>query len=168
MGVFPVFKASQANYSINSSFNLARSRAYEGPNARLKRFLRKARAKELIKIGVLGGSVSKGFGITPAANWAMLYAEYIRETYGVEVELINGSVGATVSEYMETCFLEHIPEDVDLVIIELAINDRRFEDLAMSYENLIRAIFALPKNPAIINLQVIVCPSIYSSYLTSC
>jgi len=65
--------------------------------------------------------------------------------------LINGSVGATVSEYMETCFQEHIPEDVDLVVIELAINDRRMECLAKSYENLIRALRVLP---TIINLQV--------------
>lgn len=153
MGLFTALKASQANHPI-SSLNLARSRAYEGPNARLKRVLRKARSKQPIKIGVIGGSVSKGLGVTPSENWSKLYADYIRETYDVEVELINGSVGATVSEYMETCFIEHIPEDVDLVIIELAINDRRFETLAMSYENLIRAIFALPKHPAIINLQV--------------
>ncbi|KIK64252.1 hypothetical protein GYMLUDRAFT_241433 [Collybiopsis luxurians FD-317 M1] len=136
------------------SFNLARSRAYEGPNAQLKRVLRKARSKQPIKIGILGGSVSMGLGVTPATNWATLYAEYIRDTYGVEVELINGSVGATTSEYMETCLLEHIPEDVDLVFIELAINDRRFESLAVAYENLIRAVWELPNRPAIINVQI--------------
>ncbi|KAJ3985709.1 hypothetical protein F5890DRAFT_1552916 [Lentinula detonsa] len=146
------------------SFNLARSRAYEGPNARLKRVLRKLRSGQKIKIGIIGGSVSKGHGLTDRRNnWSHIYAEYIRETFAsstssdvanVEVELINGSVGATVSEYMETCFREHIPEDVDLVIIELAINDQRLEGLAKGYENLIRAIFALPLRPAIINVQI--------------
>ncbi|KAJ4470801.1 hypothetical protein J3R30DRAFT_1122654 [Lentinula aciculospora] len=146
------------------SFNLARSRAYEGPNARLKRVLRKLRSGQKIKIGIIGGSVSKGHGLTDRRlNWSHIYAEYIRETFArstsadpanVEVELINGSVGATISEYMETCFREHIPEDVDLVIIELAINDQRLERLAKGYENLIRAIFALPLKPAIINVQI--------------
>ncbi|KAF5378937.1 hypothetical protein D9757_008717 [Collybiopsis confluens] len=137
------------------AYNLARSRAYEGPNAQLKRVLRKARlTKGPIKIGILGGSVSLGLGVTPATNWATLYAAYIRDTFDVEVELINGSVGATTSEYMETCLMEHIPEDVDLVIIELAINDRRFESLAVAYENLIRAVWELPKKPAIINVQI--------------
>ncbi|KAJ3798564.1 hypothetical protein GGU11DRAFT_723053 [Lentinula aff. detonsa] len=146
------------------SFNLARSRAYEGPNARLKRVLRKVRSGQKIKIGIIGGSVSKGHGLRDRRhNWSHIYAEYIRETFAtstssdpdnVEVELINGSVGATVSQYMETCFREHIPEDVDLVIIELAINDQRLEFLAKGYENLIRAIFALPQQPAIINIQV--------------
>ncbi|KAJ3723604.1 hypothetical protein DFJ43DRAFT_648958 [Lentinula guzmanii] len=140
------------------SFNLARSRAYEGPNARLKRVLRKLHSGQKIKIGIIGGSVSGGHGLRDyRTNWSSLYAQYIRETFSpenVEVELINGSVGATVSDYMETCLLEHIPEDVDLVVIELAINDMRLEQLAMGYENLIRAIFALPKQPAIINLQI--------------
>ncbi|GAW09144.1 capsule structure designer protein [Lentinula edodes] len=146
------------------SFNLARSRAYEGPNARLKRVIRKLRSGQKIKIGIIGGSVSKGHGLTDRRhNWSHIYAEYIRETFAkstssdaanVEVELINGSVGATVSEYMETCFSEHIPKDVDLVIIELAINDQRLDVLAKGYENLIRAIFALPLRPAIINVQV--------------
>ncbi|KAJ3805717.1 hypothetical protein F5876DRAFT_69563 [Lentinula aff. lateritia] len=140
------------------SFNLARSRAYDGPNARLKRVLRKLRSGQKIKIGIIGGSVSAGHGLPDhRLNWSYLYAQYIRETFGsdnVEVELINGSVGATVSDYMETCFLEHITEDVDLVIIELAINDMRLEKLAMGYENLIRAVFALPNRPAIVNLQI--------------
>ncbi|KAJ3829210.1 hypothetical protein F5880DRAFT_548975 [Lentinula raphanica] len=140
------------------SFNLARSRAYEGPNARLKRVLRKLRSGQKIKIGIIGGSVSGGHGLGDSrTNWSYLYAQYIRETFApenVEVELINGSVGATVSDYMETCFLEHIPEDVDLVVIELAINDMRLEQLAVGYENLIRAIFALPNQPAIVNLQI--------------
>ncbi|KAJ3805715.1 hypothetical protein F5876DRAFT_81473 [Lentinula aff. lateritia] len=131
------------------SFNLARSRAYEGPNARLKRVIRKLRSGQKIKIGIIGGSVSKGHGLTDRRhNWSHIYAEYIRETFAkstssdaanVEVELINGSVGAT---------------DVDLVIIELAINDQRLDVLAKGYENLIRAIFALPLRPAIINVQV--------------
>ncbi|KAJ4470799.1 hypothetical protein J3R30DRAFT_3530589 [Lentinula aciculospora] len=146
------------------SFNLARSRAYEGPNTRLKRVIRKVRSGQKIKIGIIGGSVSKGHGLRAHKfNWSSIYAEYIRETFAqstsadaanIEVELINGAVGATISQYMETCFREHIPEDVDLVIIELAINDQRLEYLAKGYENLIRAIFALPNKPAIINVQV--------------
>ncbi|KAJ3876343.1 hypothetical protein F5051DRAFT_411844 [Lentinula edodes] len=146
------------------SFNLARSRAYEGSNARLKRVIRKLRSGHKIKIGIVGGSVSKGHGLKDRRdNWSYIYAEYIRETFAqatssnasnVEVELINGSVSGTITQYMETCYREHIPEDVDLVIIELAINDQRLEYLAKGYENLIRSIFALPQRPAVISVQV--------------
>lgn len=40
--------------------------------------------------------------------------------------MINGAQGATGSGYFAYCFAEHIPEDVDLVIIEQAINDERY------------------------------------------
>ncbi|KAJ3718514.1 hypothetical protein C8R42DRAFT_629851 [Lentinula raphanica] len=146
------------------SFNLARSRAYEGSNARLKRVLRKLRSGQKIKIGIVGGSVSKGHGLQSRRdNYSYIYAQYVREMFAeatssnatnVEVELINGSVSGTITQYMETCFREHIPEDVDLVIIELAINDQRLEYLAQGYEHLIRSIFALPQRPAVISVQV--------------
>lgn len=42
-----------------------------------------------------------------------------------EIELINGAVPATGSDYYSMCFKEHIPEDVDIVIIELSVNDQR-------------------------------------------
>ena len=39
--------------------------------------------------------------------------------------LINGAVPATGSDYFAMCFGEHIDKDVDLVILEIAINDQR-------------------------------------------
>ena len=114
----------------------------------------KARTGEKIKIGILGGSVTKGHGVGESQRWATLYGNWWRDTFDIEVEVVNGAVGATVSEYLETCFAEHIPEDVDIVLIELAINDQRLERNARSYENLMRALLDLPNHPAVINLQV--------------
>lgn len=71
-----------------------------------------------------------------------------------EIEITNGAVGGTITTYLETCFTEHIDEDVDVVVIEMAINDERLEILARSYENLIRAVLELPNKPAILHLQV--------------
>lgn len=42
-----------------------------------------------------------------------------------ETTLINGAVPATGSDYFAMCFAEHIDKDVDLVILEIAINDQR-------------------------------------------
>ncbi|KAG8928957.1 CRISPR-associated endonuclease/helicase Cas3 [Tulasnella sp. 418] len=50
--------------------NLARSRAYEGTNARLKRVIAKARRGEPVIISVLGGSVTKGI---PTTNQSRLF-----------------------------------------------------------------------------------------------
>ena len=82
---------------------------------------------------------------------------------------------ATGSEYFATCFAEHIPEDVDLVTVELgefsdsrstlipltlhysAINDVRHVNSQVEYEMLIRGLLDLPNKPAIINMQYVSC-----------
>jgi len=43
-----------------------------------------------------------------------------------ETSLTNGAVPATGSDYFAMCFAEHIDKDVDLVILEIAINDQRY------------------------------------------
>jgi hypothetical protein len=104
---------------------------------------------------VLGGSVTKGHGVTKDENWTTQYKNWWQSMFtNTEVEITNGAIGGTISTYLETCFGEHMDDDVDLVVIEMAINDQRLDGLVKSYENLMRAIFDLPKSPAIIHLQV--------------
>ncbi|KZT37078.1 hypothetical protein SISSUDRAFT_1129916 [Sistotremastrum suecicum HHB10207 ss-3] len=162
--------------------NLARSRAYEGANARLRRILRKAHFGSPIKIGVLGGSVSAGQGVyNRAERWHEIYAQWWRDTFYNStsassdfemlddsedtearneairrmVQLVDGAIPATHSDYLQSCFQEHIDEDVDVVVVELAINDMRTEKAAISYEFLLRGLLVLPNAPAVINAQVI-------------
>jgi len=64
-------------------------------------------------------------------------------------------VPASSTDYYRTCYLEHIDDDVDMVIIELGINDQRNEKFAIAYEQLLRSLLTLPNKPAVVNLQVI-------------
>ncbi len=48
---------------------------------------------------------------------------------------------------------EHIPVDVDLILLELGINDVLSVDTFGVYEDLIRGLLQLPNQPAIINLE---------------
>ncbi|KAJ7160192.1 hypothetical protein C8R46DRAFT_1107294 [Mycena filopes] len=135
--------------------HLARALAFEGANTRLKRVLRKAQSGAKIKIGVLGGSVSKGHGVKFEAQWPTLYGAWWSAAFPrAEVQVLNGAVAATTSDYYATCFLEHIDADVDVVVVELAINDQRGEVLAQSYEYLVRMLLGLPNAPAVVNLQI--------------
>lgn len=126
----------------SSKTNIARSLAYAGPSARLRRVLRKAHAGQPIKIGILGGSVSAGHGVfDKSERWHGIYAQWWRDTFfrdhlidddgdeggdGEEwVRLVDGSIPATTSDYLQSCYMEHLEEDVDLVVVELAINDQR-------------------------------------------
>lgn len=136
--------------------NLAKARTYEGSNARFRRVLRKALAGQPILVGVLGGSVTKGHGLTnPDQNWTFKLLDQLRMLLPMsEIELVNGAVPATGTDYFSMCFQVHIPEDVDLVIIELSINDQRIEPNAIAYEWLLRGLLNLPKRPAILNIQI--------------
>ena len=60
----------------SSKYTIARSVAYGGASARLLRVLTNAREGKPTKIGVLGGSVSKGHGIKPEQNWIALFEKW--------------------------------------------------------------------------------------------
>lgn len=99
---------------------------YEGANARFRRVIADAQAGKPTKIGILGGSVSKGHGVRDAENWIAQLREAWKKLFpNSETTLINGAVPATGSDYFSMCFGLHIDEDVDLVIVELFINDQR-------------------------------------------
>ncbi|KAJ9121924.1 hypothetical protein QFC24_004506 [Naganishia onofrii] len=145
--------------------NLAASIVYEGTNVRLHRVLRKLQNGEPISFGVIGGSVSSGHGLIVRGptderngplNMHKRIFDYLTAKYPhPDHKFTNGAVSATGSEYFATCFAEHIPEDVDLVMVELAINDVRHLDYQVEYEMLVRGILDLPNKPAIINLHTL-------------
>ncbi|KAJ9096754.1 hypothetical protein QFC21_005024 [Naganishia friedmannii] len=138
---------------------------YEGSNVRLHRVLRKLRNGEPISFGVIGGSVSSGHGLivrgptdvkSGPLNLHQRIFEYVTAKYPhPDHKFTNGAVAATGSQYFATCFAEHIPEDVDLVMIELAINDIRHLNSQVEYEMLVRGVLDLPNKPAIINLHTV-------------
>jgi lysophospholipase L1-like esterase len=100
---------------------------YEGANARFRRVIADALAGKPIKIGILGGSVTKGHGIRDAENWTYLFLNAWKQLFPKsETTLVNGAVPATTSDYYSMCFGEHLDEDVDLIIVELLINDQRY------------------------------------------
>ncbi|ELU43286.1 capsule structure designer protein [Rhizoctonia solani AG-1 IA] len=139
--------------------NLQRSRGFEGTNSRLKRVLRKAASGEPINIGVIGGSVTHGHSGMRARGLSLnSSARHEKNVF------VNGAVPATGTEYFSVCALEHIDENVDLVIIEMAINDLRNEAAAMTYEWLLRFLLQLPNKPAIISAHVF---SIHFEYLAT-
>lgn len=120
------------HHNVSSDHNLARSRVYEGANARFRRVIANALAGKPTKIGVLGGSVTKGHGVSHVQNWTTLFLEAWKKLFPKsETTLTNGAVPATGSDYYSMCFGEHIDDDVDLVVVELLINDQRYSARCM-------------------------------------
>ncbi|AAW41092.1 CAP64 gene product - related [Cryptococcus deneoformans JEC21] len=156
--------------------NVQRALAYVGTNARLRRVLAKLRRGERFTVGVVGGSVSKGFGLdkdvgyfpdTPT-NLNRIVFDRLNNLFpapnGVKVgengreenmnSYINGAVGGVGTDYFSLCYGEHLPDDMDLVFIELAINDEVLTRNINSYELLVRSLLDLPNGPAVMNFQI--------------
>ncbi|GAX73476.1 hypothetical protein CEUSTIGMA_g928.t1 [Chlamydomonas eustigma] len=74
------------------------------------------------------------------------------------VEFINLAVPAAGPGYTERCVLQHLPEDVDMIIIDFGCNDY-MESKYFShperhaYERILRAILSRPSRPAILNFE---------------
>lgn len=80
--------------------------------------------REKITIGVIGGSVSLGHGVDPEKRWQMFPFRWFKSSFpGLEVEIIHGAEGGRGSNYFMTCHTEYLPEDVDLVMVEMGITD---------------------------------------------
>eukprot|EP00798_Chlamydomonas_sp_ICE-L_P007714 gene7714-882_t len=78
---------------------------------------------------------------------------------GSHIELHHLSVPAAGPDYTESCVLQHVPDDADLVIIEFACNDYMDpQDLRtserMAYERMIRTALNLPNKPAVLLFEV--------------
>jgi hypothetical protein len=48
---------------------------------------------------------------------------------------------------------EHIPEDSDLILVELGINDLQQMKVIRKYEHLLRGLLELDSQPAVINVE---------------
>ncbi|EIW68892.1 hypothetical protein TREMEDRAFT_31125, partial [Tremella mesenterica DSM 1558] len=164
-----------------------RALVYEGTGERIRSFFDKAKKRRPFTVSVIGGSVSKGRGLTPPShltshsrrqaaeeasepftpplgantlyspeNMHVLIFDWLNFTFPHPGNrLINGAQGGVGAGYFGWCFKEHIPDDSDLVLLELGINDLLDLDIIESYEHLIRSILQLESRPAIINIETL-------------
>lgn len=71
------------------------------------------------------------------------------------ITIVNGATPATGSDYYSFCFPLHIPEDVDLVFVELAVNDEAVAEHADDMDNLLRGLLELPSEPAVVLIEAL-------------
>lgn len=139
----PDLNVSQFEKTLTSQGNLAR----------LACLLDKASDGEAITIGTYGGSITEGMSAsTKATSYSTLLTLWFRETYpDIEIELINGGIGATGSiigaSRIETDLLSREP---DLVILEFAVNDPMDDLHREAYEGILRRVLLQKNNPAVI------------------
>lgn len=154
--------------------NMAKAISYSGSNSRLRRFLAKARNGEAFTVAVVGGSVSAGHGLsfedggqrlTPTNMHRVVFDhlttlfpqnEWVvgEKSQDGKNGFVNGAQGGKGSNYFSMCFGEHIPEEADLILLELSINDDLQVANIKPYELLLRGLLDLPNQPAILSMHI--------------
>ncbi|QRV85463.1 carbohydrate esterase family 16 protein [Ceratobasidium sp. AG-Ba] len=136
---------------------LERSRLFSGTGARTRRFLDVA-SRRPVKVGILGGSVSACHGVDVDSMGKSCYArrivDWMRERLynGKEDGVIasNGAIGGMDSSYYAFCGTHHVPQDVDLLILEFDVNDQPYLNYTIYFDQLLRIALEFPNEPAVL------------------
>ncbi|KAI5480705.1 capsular related protein, Esterase, SGNH hydrolase-type domain containing [Pseudohyphozyma bogoriensis] len=134
--------------------NIRLSRMYEGSGYRVRKFLEKALRGEKVKIGVMGASVTTGHGVPPDRPiWQdRFFEDFV--TIFPNAELIAEPVPGVTSWYYGMCFNSMFPDDIDLYLIELDINNEAIDRTYKEDDTLFRGLLGLPNEPAVIRVSV--------------
>lgn len=135
-----------------------------GDPARMRRFVHKLLSGDPISVSTLGGSVTAGQGALHGGPYVARWFNWLREispspTASVDHTLKNPAFGGSTSGIFTVCVNDMVQDDVDLVVVEFALNDgpgthEQFKDpLRLSMERLFRKLLALPNKPAVVLLN---------------
>jgi len=142
---------------------LARTRAHMGHLADWARVLAKLESGQEVAIGVLGGSMSLPSRSNHTPNWPEGLLGWMQRTWpAARLSLYNGAIGATGSAFFALCSENRLPERVDLIILEHALNDAEHQPVVdaeslrrrvLVYELLVRRLLHRPHRPALLFLS---------------
>jgi acyl-CoA thioesterase-1 len=102
-----------------------------GPSTNLERALLKLRAKQSLKIVVLGDSISAGYNSSSVIkappfqpSYSELFATNLQERFGAAVMVKNLSVSGQASAWAESRAPQVVAEKPDLVVLAFGMNDQ--------------------------------------------
>ena len=110
---------------------------------------------ERISVAAVGGSITAGSSYAAGSGSAATFLYHRKVAMALDARFpvtaghghLNGGVPGTGPTYMEHCVHDHLPSDVQLVLLEYAVNtDRR----PAAFERLLRTILLHPRRPALI------------------
>lgn len=82
---------------------------------------------EPTSLGVIGGSVSYGYGVRRGiSDWFSMFTSYLRSAFPkASITARNGCVPAAQSEYISMCLEKFVNRDADLIFVEVRKNGSR-------------------------------------------
>ncbi|BGP41614.1 hypothetical protein JCM10449v2_005605 [Rhodotorula kratochvilovae] len=133
--------------------NIRMSRAYEGSGARLRKVLAKALRGEEIGVGVLGASITAGHSVPPGyQRWQERWVDDFKKVFP-QAKLHVGAIGAMDSQFFSFCFGALVPDNLDIYLVELDINNEPGLETLRDDDALMRGLLQLPQEPAVIRVS---------------
>lgn len=140
------------------------SNVYTGGNSRVRRVVSDLLSGRPIKVVAIGGLATNGSDASsPGRNdYFALYANYLSRAFpGATIKPARASAGLAPSAVVAGCSSRFIPDDADLVILEMTANDGLVMDSSIvnptqpkAYEILVRKILNGANAPALLLAQV--------------
>jgi len=146
---------SQSDLLLNAT-QVSLGIEHTGSDARLACIREALQSQRRISIGAIGGSITAGSTYSVGKSTGKFtYHEKLQlalnDLYppaaGPGHALLNGGVPGTGPTYMEHCVHDHLPADVDLVLLEYAVNTDR---APWAFERLLRTLLRHPRAPALV------------------
>ncbi|KIO29582.1 hypothetical protein M407DRAFT_167269 [Tulasnella calospora MUT 4182] len=150
---------------------IKRSQLVSSTNARMKtvlaKFMRERESGSMrrLKVGIMGGSVSACHGVAEDGDsmgkecYARIVGDWLDERlgggeagWGKMVEVKNGAIGGMDASYYAFCGMNHLHDDVDIVILEFDVNDQANREYAVYFDQLVRIVLSWSSSPAVIIL----------------
>ncbi|MBW0504757.1 hypothetical protein O181_044472 [Austropuccinia psidii MF-1] len=160
----PTFGENDELGQVYGSQALLKTRTHIGSCERIHRVIRRAMAGLPITIGILGGSISSCHGLDATAAHPLgnpigpnCYPHriftWLNDVFPHPAnELTNGALRRTGTAYYGFCSAMHLPDRVDLVIVEFDTEDPHESDTISTTDLLIRSLLLRPDQPAVILL----------------
>ena len=108
-----------------------------------------------VSVSAVGGSITAGSSFAAGSGNGATFLYHRKVLMALDARFpvttghghMNGGVPGTGPTYMEHCVHDHLPKDVDLVLLEYAVNTDRHP---ASFERLLRTLLVHPRSPAVI------------------
>ncbi|TXT15551.1 hypothetical protein VHUM_00054 [Vanrija humicola] len=99
--------------------------AHWGTGARVRRAIGKLLKGEEFTIGVMGGSLTFGHGLSKGdTTYPILLEQRLKKVFpNAKIKVVNGAIPATGTDYFQACYRHHVPGDADMFVLEAAVND---------------------------------------------
>lgn len=160
----PTFGETDELGQVYGSQALLKTRTHVGSSDRVRRVIRRAMAGLPITIGILGGSISSCHGLDATAAHPLgnpigpnCYPHriftWLNDVFPHPAnELTNGALRRTGTAYYGFCSAMHLPDRVDLVIVEFDTEDPHEPETISTTDLLLRSLLLRPDQPAVILL----------------